>query len=84
MKLYNKGGRAIIIAREEAIDGCRFPTDVVGTAKAYIDPQTTVEIIDSKAEKLLKMYPSMLMQVDKQQAVASKAKKSKAKKSKKR
>lgn len=82
MKLYNKSGRAFIIRKEDAIDGCRTPTDAIGRNKAYIDPNTTVDVEDNVGEKLLHDYPGQLMRVD-QVAKSSKrktVKKAKAKK----
>lgn len=74
MKLYNKGGRAIIIAKSEAISGCRIPTDTIGAEKAYIDPGKTVEVVDSKGEKLMNMYPELLVRMDEKAKTKAKAK----------
>lgn len=78
MRLYNKGGRAIIIAKDEAISGCRIPEDEIGKNRAYIDPGKTVDVTDVKGERLLNMYPEMLMRMDKK--VVRTAKKKVAKK----
>ncbi len=79
MKLYNKCGRAFIIDRKDAGAGCRLPKDDVTKTRAYIDPQTEVEVSEEIGIKLLGMYPESLMHMDKNKSTA----KPRAKKSKK-
>lgn len=61
MKIYNKGARGFVISREDAISGCRLPTDEIGKFKAYIDPGSTVSVTDEVGAKLMKMYPANLV-----------------------
>lgn len=62
MELYNKGVRSFIIKKEEAISGCRIPTDEIGKFRAYIDAGKTVQVTDECGANLLRMYPKELMQ----------------------
>ena len=64
MKLYNKSVRAFIINKVDAVDGCRFPTDIMSKEKAYIDPDTTVEVSDVLGTKLLSDYPAEIMKIE--------------------
>lgn len=82
MKIYNKGARAIIIKNADNISGCRIPQDIVGKENAYIDPGTTVEIANDKAETLLKMYPKELVAMETREQKIKKALKEVEKKKK--
>lgn len=65
MRIYNRSERAFIIDRDDAIDGCRFPTDEVGKLKAYIDPGTEAEVRKEVAEKMINDYPKEIMSLEK-------------------
>lgn len=77
MKLYNKGARSFIIHKDDAIEGCRIPTDEIGKNKAYIDPGQEVEVKDSVGETLVTNYPKELMSMDSKIKDRVKIKKSK-------
>lgn len=83
MRLYNKGLRSFIINKEDAISGCRTLSDEVGKHKAYIDPDKTVEVRDEIGEKLLNLYPTVLMKMRDGEDTPKEVKKKKVKKSKK-
>lgn len=73
MRLYNKCGRAFIIHKDDAVSGCRFPKDDMTKTRAYIDPETEVEVKDKKGEELLGMYPTELKRMDQKRAKKVKA-----------
>lgn len=64
MRIYNKGQRAFIIHRDAAIKGCRLPMDSLAKDKAYIDPETTVDVKDAVGVKLLHDYPYELKHIE--------------------
>lgn len=63
MRIYNKATRSFIINREYAIDGCRFPLDELGNDKAYIAPDSEVEVEDEVGVSLIKNYPKELIEI---------------------
>lgn len=74
MKLYNKGGRAIIVRKEDIISGGRQLPDENAKDKIYIDPQATVQIKDEVGEKLCRNYPKDLMNLSQGESRSSVAK----------
>jgi len=64
MKLYNKGGRAIIISKEDIISGGRANEHDVKKDRLYMDPSTSMDVKDELGTKLLGMYPQMLVRMD--------------------
>ena len=64
MKLYNKGGRAIIVAKVDVVKGGRISEHDIKKDRVYFDPSTNIELVDKCGTKLLGMYPSMLMRMD--------------------
>lgn len=75
MKLYNKGGRSLIIAKEQVINGGTYKAHDNKEERPYFDPGKTIEVKDEYGEKLLGMYPDFLMRMDEK----AEAKKTKAK-----
>lgn len=64
MKLYNKGGRALILPPAEVISGGRFQQHDRKKEKAYFDPSKDIEVSEAYGDKLLGMYPEMLVKMD--------------------
>ena len=85
MRILNRGTRAFIIKKTDAVHGCRFPKDELGSDKAYIDPDTEVEVVDSCGEDILKLYPKELREIkshspSENKSALKKVKKAKSKK----
>jgi hypothetical protein len=64
MKLYNKGGRALILPKTEVISGGRLLEHDIKKDRLYLDPSANIEVNDKYGTKLLGMYPNMIMRMD--------------------
>ena len=61
MKLYNKGGRAFIVAKDNVISGGRAQVHDLRGDRLYFDPGTNIEIKDAAANKMLRDYPQSII-----------------------
>lgn len=64
MKLYNKGGRALILDPKEIKNGGRYLEHDKKKEKCYFDPNANIEVTDGYGNKLLGMYGGMIMRTD--------------------
>jgi hypothetical protein len=80
MKLYNKGGRALILPPEEVISGGRYQDHDRKKTKCYFDPSKSIEVKDEYGAKILGMYTEMLVKMDSDVVPKAKVAKKKAKK----
>lgn len=77
MKLYNKSGRAFIVAKENVINGGRVQAHDVKSNRVYFDPEAEIEMKDEVGQKMLNDYPKELKRLDNPQASVAKTKRSK-------
>ena len=67
MKIYNKGGKSFIVAKNEVVSGpVKGIEDGVNQNKSIFAPGTHVEMKQEMGEWLLSKYPNDLIRVDTQ------------------